>query len=66
MSLKYNIRNDNIKTNIFFSNNNTREALDDIKTILENDIKFNIYPNDSQTNYTFENMTNYIYNIIVK
>jgi hypothetical protein len=48
MSLKYNIKNDNITTNIFFSKNNTRESLDDIKTILENNVNLNIYSNDSK------------------
>ena len=67
MSLRYNIKNNiNTKTYIYFKPTESNN-LDDIKLLLEDDDKIDIYPNneDVNTSYnSYKNVTEYIYRII--
>ena len=66
MSLKYNIKNLNTSTSIFFNNCIDNNCLDEIKTILENDDNFKVYSNDTDLNSenNYKNVTDYIYRIV--
>ncbi len=67
MSIRYNINNDiNIKTHIYIRPiRNT--ALDDIKTLLEEDSKINIHFNENKNSYnSYKNIKDHIYRIIKK
>ena len=65
MSLRYNIKNTNTKTSIYFRPSETSH-LDDIKLLLENHDKIDIYPNSEDVNpyNSYQNVTDYIYRII--
>jgi len=72
MSLKYNIKN-NIKNNIdtktyIYFKPNESNNLDDIKLLLENDDKIDVYPNNKDVSEynSYKNVTDYIYRIINK
>jgi len=68
MSFRYNIKNDrNIKTYIYFRPTENAE-LDDIKLILEDDERFDVFTNNDDVNphNSYKNITNYIYRIITK
>lgn len=68
MSLRYNIKNNrNNKISIYFKPTESNH-LDDIKLLLEDDDKINIYPNNEDVNTynTYKNVTDYIYRIINK
>jgi len=68
MSLRYNIKNNiNTKTYIYFKPTESNN-LDDIKLLLEDDDKIDIYPNNEDVNpyNSYENVTDYIYRIINK
>jgi len=58
MSLKYNLKNLNTSTHIYFNPNKT-ESIDEIKTIIETNDYF-ILPNDSDINDTYQNLSEYI------
>jgi hypothetical protein len=65
MSLKYNIKNNtDTKTYIYFRPTESNN-LDDIKLLLEDDDKIDIYPNNDDIN-SYKNVTDYIYRIINK
>jgi hypothetical protein len=65
--LKYNIKNENLSTNIFFNDYDTvnKPYIENIKIILESNKNLNIYPDDTNINYTYKNITNYVYNFVV-
>ena len=66
MSLRYNIKNNrNTKTYIYFKPTESNN-LDDIKLLLEDDDKIDIYPNNEDVNpyNSYKNVTDYIYRII--
>jgi len=67
MSLKYDIKNDNnVKTYIMFNPEKPENTLEDIKLLLENDEKINIYPNSEDVNSDnyYENVRDYIHRVI--
>ena len=68
MSLKYNIINESISTNIYFKNYSSHENphLNDIKLLLENNAYFNVFPNDIdlQSTDSYKNVSDYILRIV--
>jgi N-acetylglutamate synthase-like GNAT family acetyltransferase len=66
MSVRYNIKNDNTKTFIYFNPSKTNN-LEDIKILLEAAGDIDVYPNDEEDrNNSYKNVTDYIYRIITK
>jgi len=68
MNVKYNLRNDKNKQTYIYFKPTESNNLDDIKLLLEDDNRFNVYPNieDVNLNNSYKNVTNYIYGIINK
>ena len=66
MSLKYNIKNNNTKTYVYFKPTESNN-LDDIKMLLD-DGNINVYPNNEDVNVnsynSYKNVTDYIFRII--
>ena len=64
MSERYNIKNDNTKTFIYFKPSETNN-LEHIKILIEDGGDIDVYPNDEEdTNNSYNNVTDYIYRII--
>jgi hypothetical protein len=68
MSLRYNIKNNrNTKTHIYFKPTDNNYHLHDIKIILDNDDKINLYHNNNESeSNSYKMVTDYIYRIINK
>jgi hypothetical protein len=67
MSLRYNINNRNTKTHIYFKPTDNNYHLHDIKIILDNDDKINLYHNNNESeSNSYKMVTDYIYRIINK
>lgn len=68
MSLRYNVKNNiDTKTHIYFKPTESNN-LHDIKLLLEDDDKINVYPNNEDLNphNSYKNVTDYIYRIITE
>jgi hypothetical protein len=66
MILRYNIKNNrNTKTHIYFKPTDNNYHLHDIKIILDNDDKINLYHNNNESeSNSYKMVTDYIYRII--
>jgi len=65
MEKRYNLKNENVTTSIYF-NTNTSKNLDDIKLLLEENANIHVYPNseDVTAENSYKNITDYIYRLV--
>jgi len=65
MSYKFNLKNTNVSTSIFFRKmSKYSDNIDDIKIILENETDYDVFPNDENPENYYKFVTEYVYRLI--